>query len=44
MGRDIEATALSHAAKLHAKMRVLLNGQRTVVLRASNSCTASLMG
>lgn len=32
MGRDIEATALTQAVKLHAEMRVLLNGQRTVVL------------
>lgn len=32
MGHDIEATALSTAVKLHAEMRVTLNGTRTVIL------------
>lgn len=32
MGHDIESTALSHAVRLHCEQRVILNGQRTVVL------------
>jgi formyltetrahydrofolate deformylase len=31
-GHDTEATALSHAVRLHCEQRVLLNGQRTVIL------------
>ncbi|NIB45239.1 formyltetrahydrofolate deformylase, partial [Pseudomaricurvus alkylphenolicus] len=31
-GHDIEATALSHAVKLHCQERVLMNGHRTVIL------------
>ena len=32
LGHDIEATALSHAVRLHCEERVHLNGQRTVIL------------
>ena len=32
MGHDIEATALAQAVRLHAEMRVIMNGQRTVIL------------
>jgi len=32
LGHDIEATALSHAVRLHCEDRVQLNGQRTVIL------------
>ena len=32
IGHDLEATALSHAVKLHSEERVVLNGQRTVIL------------
>jgi len=32
MGHDIESLALNHAVNLHATQRVVLNGQRTVVL------------
>jgi formyltetrahydrofolate deformylase len=32
LGHDIEATALSHALRLHCEERVQLNGQRTVIL------------
>ena len=32
LGRDNEATALSHAVRLHCEDRVQLNGQRTVIL------------
>jgi formyltetrahydrofolate deformylase len=32
MGHDIEATALAHAVRLHAEQRVVMNGQRTVIL------------
>lgn len=32
MGHDIEATALTQAVKLHADLRVQLNGGRTVIL------------
>ncbi len=32
MGHDIEATALTQAVQLHAEMRVIVNGQRTVIL------------
>lgn len=31
-GHDTEATALSHAVRLHCEQRVILNGQRTVIL------------
>jgi formyltetrahydrofolate deformylase len=31
-GHDTEATALSHAVRLHCEQRVMLNGQRTVIL------------
>jgi formyltetrahydrofolate deformylase len=31
-GHDTEATALSHAVRLHCEQRVMLNGQRTVLL------------
>jgi formyltetrahydrofolate deformylase len=31
-GHDTEATALSHAVRLHCEQRVILNGQRTVLL------------
>ena len=32
MGHDIEATALSHAVRLHCEERVVLNGEKTVIL------------
>lgn len=32
LGHDIEATALSQAVRLHCEQRVVLNGQRTVIL------------
>lgn len=32
MGHDLEATALSHAVRLHAEQRVCLNGDKTVIL------------
>lgn len=32
MGHDLEATALSHAVKIHAEQRVCLNGDKTVIL------------
>ncbi len=32
LGHDIESTALSHAVRLHCEQRVILNGQRTVIL------------
>ncbi len=32
LGHDIEATALSLAVRLHCEQRVILNGQRTVIL------------
>ncbi|MDP6972228.1 MAG: formyltransferase family protein, partial [Pseudomonadales bacterium] len=32
LGHDIEATALSHAVRLHCEERVQLNGQRTIIL------------
>jgi len=32
MGHDIESLALNHAVHLHATQRVVLNGQRTVIL------------
>ncbi len=32
LGHDIEATALSHAVRLHCEERVQLNGHRTVIL------------
>jgi len=32
MGHDIEAAALSQAVRLHCEQRVILNGQRTVIL------------
>ena len=32
LGHDIEATALSHAVRLHCEERVQLNGQRAVIL------------
>lgn len=32
LGHDTEATALSHAVRLFCEQRVLLNGQRTVIL------------
>jgi formyltetrahydrofolate deformylase len=32
LGHDTEATALSHAVRLHCEARVQLNGQRTVIL------------
>jgi len=32
LGHDTEATALSHAVRLHCEQRVMLNGQRTVIL------------
>jgi len=32
MGHDIEATALSQAVRLHCEQRVMINGQRTVIL------------
>ncbi len=32
MGRDLEATALSHAVGIHAEQRVCINGDKTVIL------------
>lgn len=32
LGHDTEATALSHAVRLHCEQRVILNGHRTVIL------------
>lgn len=32
MGHDIESLALNHAVQLHATQRVVMNGQRTVIL------------
>jgi len=32
MGHDLEATALSHAVRMHAEQRVCLNGAKTVIL------------
>ena len=32
LGHDIESSTLTHAVKLHAQQRVILNGQRTVIL------------
>lgn len=32
IGHDIEASALAHAVKLHCEERVVMNGQRTVIL------------
>jgi len=32
MGHDLEATALSHAVRLHAEQRVCLNGDKTIIL------------
>ena len=32
LGHDLEATALSHAVKLHAEQRICLNGDKTVIL------------
>lgn len=32
LGHDLEATALSHAVKMHAEQRVCLNGDKTVIL------------
>ncbi|QIB67069.1 formyltetrahydrofolate deformylase [Kineobactrum salinum] len=32
LGHDTEATALSHAVRLHCEARVQINGQRTVIL------------
>ena len=32
LGHDIESSTLTHAVKLHAEQRVILNGQRTVIL------------
>jgi formyltetrahydrofolate deformylase len=32
MGYDLEATALSHAVRIHAEQRVCLNGDKTVIL------------
>lgn len=32
MGHDLEATALSHAVKVHAEQRVCINGDKTVIL------------
>jgi formyltetrahydrofolate deformylase len=31
-GHDAEAIALSHAVRLYCEQRVILNGQRTVIL------------
>lgn len=33
MGRDVEATVLARAVKLHAEGRILMNGDRTVIFR-----------
>lgn len=32
LGHDLEATALSHAVKMHAEQRICLNGDKTVIL------------
>jgi len=32
MGYDLEATALSHAVRIHAEQRVCINGDKTVIL------------
>jgi formyltetrahydrofolate deformylase len=32
LGHDLEATALSHAVKLHAEQRICVNGAKTVIL------------
>jgi len=32
MGHDLEATALSHAVRIHAEQRVCVNGDKTVIL------------
>jgi len=32
MGHDLEATALSHAVRIHAEQRICLNGDKTVIL------------
>ncbi len=32
LGHDLEATALSHAVKVHAEQRICLNGDKTVIL------------
>lgn len=32
LGHDLEATALSHAVKMHAQQRICLNGDKTVIL------------
>ncbi|GAA5135154.1 formyltetrahydrofolate deformylase [Thalassotalea piscium] len=32
LGHDLEATALSHAVKLHAEQRICVNGDKTVIL------------
>ncbi len=32
LGHDLEATALSHAVRMHAEQRVCLNGDKTVIL------------
>lgn len=33
IGRDVEATVLARAVKLHAENRILMNGERTVIFR-----------
>jgi len=33
LGHDIEATALSHAVRLHCEERIVLNGDKTVILQ-----------
>ena len=32
MGHDLEATALSHAVRIHAEQRICINGDKTVIL------------
>ncbi len=32
LGHDLEATALSHAVRMHAEQRICLNGDKTVIL------------
>jgi formyltetrahydrofolate deformylase len=32
MGHDLEATALSHAVRIHAEQRICVNGDKTVIL------------
>jgi formyltetrahydrofolate deformylase len=32
MGHDLEATALSHAVRMHAEQRICINGDKTVIL------------